>query len=217
MGELQYFDPKQGHTIAWKRLPHWAQAGVVCFITWRTRDSLPAEARERLSRGRREILLAFGLNPNGDWRRGLAALPPKDRYRAQRLLFAVWDGAIDRGAGECVLARPELSSIVENSLLHFDGQRYEMIDFAVMPNHVHVLVAFHGEDALLTQCRSWKRFTSGQIQKVLGRRGEFWQVEQFDHLVRSEDEFEYYREYVAANPGKAGLRLGTYRLYLKRL
>jgi REP-associated tyrosine transposase len=115
------------------------------------------------------------------------------------------------------LARPELSYIVAQSLLHFDGERYDLTDFVVMPNHVHLLVAFRGEDMLLKQCRSWKRFTSRQIQDVLGRRGPFWQVEQFDHLVRSEEEFKQYREYIADNPRKARLRSGTYRVYSKTL
>ena len=116
-----------------------------------------------------------------------------------------------------MLKRPELSQLVEESLLHFDGDRYVLTDAVVMPNHVHLLAAFRDESTLLTQCTSWKRYTGRRINELLGQRGEFWQVEQFDHLVRSEEHFEYYRRYIADNPRKAGLALGQYRWYSKRL
>jgi REP element-mobilizing transposase RayT len=217
MDSLQFFDPKQEHTIAWKSLPHWAQAGTLCFITWRTADSLPAAVLARLAENRQQLLRACGLNPAADWRRDLSKLPLADRAGVQWTLFAAWDDHLDRGAGQGVLARPELNNIVAESLLHFDGDRYKLTDFVVMPNHVHVLVAFHEEDMLLAQCRSWKRFTSRQIQKALGRRGQFWQVEQFDHLIRSEDEFTRYRNYIADNPKKAHLPPGSYRLYSQEM
>jgi putative transposase len=217
MDRLQFFDPKEEHAIAWKSLPHWAQAGTVCFITWRTADSLPAAVIGRLAEERRQLLQAFGLNPDGDWRRELGKLPPADQARVRWILFTAWDGQLDSGAGVCALAQSELSFIVAESLLHFDGTRYELTDFVVMTNQVHLLVAFYEKDALLKQCRSWKRFIAGQINATLGRRGEFWQVEQFDHLVRCEEEFDRYRKYIADNPRKARLREGSYRLYSKHL
>jgi putative transposase len=124
---------------------------------------------------------------------------------------------LDVGAGECVLAQPALAAIVADSLHHFDDQRYLLIDYVVMPNHAHVLAAFMDEDELLSQCTSWKRYTSRQIQKTLGRSGEFWQVEQFDHLVRSPEQFAHLRRYLHDNPQKAGLSEGEYRWYSKPL
>ncbi len=217
MEDFQFFDPKQEHTIVWKALPHWTQVGTVCFITWRTSDSLPKGVLSKLAEERRQLLRTAGIDGDRDWRRGLAKLPIAERSRMRWSLFAVWDKALDRGAGECVLASPELSRIVADSLLHFDGDRYSLTDFIVMPNHVHVLVAFRAEEMLLKQCRSWKRFTSGEIQKFLGRQGEFWQVDQFDHLVRSEEDFWRYRRYIAENAVKAHLPAGSYRHYSKDL
>jgi len=214
---MHFFDSQQEHTVVWKRLPHWAQAGTLCFITWRTADSLPVNVRQRFAKEREILLRAAGVNADGDWRRGVAKLPARERGRVQWKLFASWDDELDRGAGECLLARPELSAIVAESLLHFDGDRYELSDFAVMPNHVHLLVAFCAEEMLAKQCTSWKRYTSCEIQKALGRSGEFWQVDQFDHLVRSEEEFLRYRQYIAENPMKAGLAVGSYRHYSKQL
>jgi putative transposase len=122
---------------------------------------------------------------------------------------------LDLGAGACALRRPELASIFENSLLHFDEERYLVTDSIVMPNHVHVLATFPDEIALSAQCESWKRFTAREINRSLGLQGEFWQVEQFDHLVRSEEQFWYLRKYVEDNGRKAGLTEGDYRWFSK--
>jgi putative transposase len=217
MEELAFFDRQQTYSVAWTTLPHWAQAGTVCFITWRTGDSLPAVAERRITRERTEVLRRAGIAPSSDWQTALAKLPAVMRARVQWSLFAASDEELDRNFGECVLRQPALSKIVEDSLLHFDGDRYVLTDSVVMPNHVHLLVAFRDEGVLLNQGESWKRFTAREIHKQLGRQGEFWQVEQFDHLVRGPEQFEYFREYIRTNPERARLKPGEYRYYSKPL
>jgi putative transposase len=215
MSELQFFDRNQDFTVTWRNLPHWAQAGTVCFITWRTADSLPAEVVQRMNQERQRLLLDHGLDPHGDWKAALAKRPNAVRGRIQWSLFEIWDRSLDLGCGACVLRDPALSALVGESLLHFDGQRYLVTDYAVMPNHVHLLVAFHSDEAMESQCTSWKRYTGRQIHRQLGQSGEFWQVEQFDHLVRSPEQFEHYRRYIEDNPRRARLPAGEYRHYSK--
>jgi putative transposase len=217
MDGLQFFDRDQNFTIAWRSLPHWSQAGTVCFITWRTADSLPRAAQQRIALQRRELLARLGLDPAGDWAVELGRLPPHLAARARWNLFAMWDRQLDRGIGACELARPEVATIVEQTVRRFDGERYALTDLMVMPNHVHLLVAFAAEDRLLSQVAAWKRFAARQINPHLGRRGSFWQIEHFDHLVRSPEQFAYLRRYIADNPRKAGLREGQYRHYAKVL
>lgn len=211
MEGLHFFDRTQDFTIAWKTLPHWAQAGTLCFITWRTADSLPREAQTRIATQRREMLVRLGLNPSANWRGELGKLPRDVANKARWQMLAAWDKQLDLGVGECLLTRPELSQIVEESILHFQADRYMVTDMVVMPNHAHVLVALRDADSLLSQPREWKRFSARLIQKALERSGEFWQAEQFDHLVRSLEQFEYLRRYIAENPTKAGLRAGQFR------
>ncbi len=79
-----------------------------------------------------------------------------------------------------------------------------------MPNHVHVIAAFRDEEAMLTQCESWKRFTATRINRLLGRRGRFWQQEDFDHLIRSPEQFLRLRRYIAENPSCARLAKAEY-------
>ena len=217
MKGFQFFDPKQDVAVAYKNLPHWAQTATLSFITWRTADSLPSSVLQQITEEREELIRNFGLDPHDDWKQEMAQLAPADRGRIQWSLFEVWDEQLDRGAGELILANPELSQIVADSLLHFDEDRYYLTDFVVMPNHVHLLSAFANEDALIKQCTSWKRFTARQINAVLGTSGEFWQVEQFDHLVRSEEQFQHFRRYIAANPQRSRLSPEQYRHYSKPL
>jgi putative transposase len=52
---------------------------------------------------------------------------------------------------------------------------------------------------------SLKRYTSRQANLILGREGQFWQHESYDHVVRDEQEFERIMLYILNNPLKASL------------
>jgi putative transposase len=145
MRKFQFFDPDQESAISNRQLPHWAQAGTLTFITWRTADSLPRVLQERLTRERHSLLARMGLDAGGDWEDAVARLPPADRGRVKWALFQQRDALLDSGAGACVLRRTELAAIVEESLRHFDGERYLLTDSVVMPNHLHLLAAFPNE------------------------------------------------------------------------
>ena len=108
-----------------------------------------------------------------------------------------------------------MSEIVETSLRHFDGDRYALEAFVVMPNHVHVLAGVPGRGEMKRLCRSWKNFTAMQINKAMGRKGQLWQWESFDHLVRSPASLKKFKAYIADNPVKARLREGEYRVWVK--
>ncbi|MGV3485810.1 MAG: hypothetical protein ACO1RT_15440 [Planctomycetaceae bacterium] len=124
---------------------------------------------------------------------------------------------MDNCHGSCVLKDHRVAEIVAASLQHFDGDRYELTDFVVMPTHVHVLAAFSDEDRLLKQCESWKHFTATNFNRLIGLRGRFWQQDGFDHLVRSVPQSEYLRGYIANNPSKAKLKTGEFWHYSKDL
>jgi putative transposase len=217
-GSIQPFDPRQDLRIVERRLLHWSQAGTITFITFRTEDSVPADVLERWLAERCQFLRQHGIDPtNPDWRQQLDRLEPRLRDDFRRTSSVRWNDALDTCHGACVLRRPELSLIVAESLHHFDGTRYELTDFVVMPNHVHVLVAFLDDEALLKQCESWKHFTATQINRRLGQKGRFWQQDGFDHLVRTSEQFERFRRYIADNPRRARLRAGEFVLYSKPL
>jgi REP element-mobilizing transposase RayT len=214
--QYEFFDPDGEVTIYYRRLPHWDQPGVMCFITWRTVDSIPVQVLRHWRTQRAVWLRQHGIDPRAtNWREGLRALPLSARRDYHARFTSPWMECLDECHGACVLRQPPLSAIVAESLLHQDGAEYELSDFVVMPNHVHVLAQFRSEGGMRSCCQNWKHYTSRRINAALGRSGQFWQVESFDHLVRSPEQFEYLRQYVARNPIVARLKQGEFRHYRK--
>ena len=215
---LQVLDRQQDIDVIERRLPHWSQAGTVTFITFRTWDSIPREVQQRFFGDRQRWLRAHRINPDADdWRDRLRRLPRAAVREFRRSFSQRWHAHLDDCHGECVLRQRSLAAIIANSLVHFDGERYTLTDFVVMPNHVHILVAFPTAGAMLAQCESWKRFTAIRINRCIGRRGRFWQQDGFDHLVRSIEQFTYLRRYIATNSQRASLPLGVCAHFSKRL
>jgi putative transposase len=207
LGEV--FDPKAELLIAETCRPHWSQAGAIVFVTFRTHDSIPADALELWKRQKQDWLARRGF-ANIHWTEALTKLSSKDRSRFNIEFNRRREDFLDANRGRCLLQRPELAEIVANSLLHFDGDRYRMGDFVVMPNHVHLLCAFANAESMRQQFDSWQHYTAVRINRQLGETGKFWQGDPFDHLVRSADQYESLRDYIADNPKKAGLASGQY-------
>lgn len=215
---LQMFDPDAEFAIIERRLPHWSQAGTICFLTMRLFDSIPSEVLRAWHADRENWLRRHGIDPDAeDWRTSFQKLDRSLRGEFTRTFSDRWHNQLDSGHGSCPLREPALARIVGDSLLHFDGVRYDLTDFVVMPNHVHILAAFVDEAGMLTQCDSWKHFTAYKINRQLGTKGRLWQQDGFDHLVRSVEQFERFRRYMAANPEKARLKPGEYLHYSKTL
>lgn len=206
LGEL--FDPKAELLIRESCRPHWSQAGAIVFITFRTHDSIPREVIERWEREKQDWLHRRGHR--GHWSRVVPTISPAEQQQFQKEFNRCREDFLDTCHGRCVLRRPELAKIVADSLLHFDGHRYRMGDFVVMPNHTHLLAAFATAEMMQEQCDSWLHYTAAQINRHLGRKGKFWQQEPFDHLVRSPEQYDYLRQYIVDNPKKANLRAGEY-------
>ena len=104
---------------------------------------------------------------------------------------------------------------VASALLHFEGKRYNLAAWCVMPNHVHVVVQPFGGitgGTPVPRCElpdilhSWKSFTAKEANKLLSRSDDFWQAEYYDHLIRNEGDFRHAVRYVLDNPIKARLK-----------
>ncbi|MCW5558597.1 MAG: transposase [Verrucomicrobiae bacterium] len=159
-------------------LPHFDLPGVWQFVTYRLNDALPAVRRR-------------------EWE-GLCQIED-DRLRHRKT-----EAYVDRGYGSCVLRRKEIAAIVEENLLHFDGERYRLLAWCIMPNHVHIAVEVW-QRPLAELVHSWKSYTATQAQRLLGKTGAFWQSEYFDRYLRDENHFQRVVRYVEYNPVKARL------------
>ena len=119
---------------------------------------------------------------------------------------------LDAGYGKCLLRQPHISKLVEDALGYFDGERYLLGTYVVMPNHVHALVRPVEGHTLSEILHTWKSFTSNRINEALQLRGKVWLDESFDCLVRNEAQLEKYASYIRENPAKAGLSPSEFRL-----
>jgi type I restriction enzyme R subunit len=212
---FEIFDPKDEYVVRQGTLPHWFQPGVTYFVTFRTEDSVPQALSRSWHRRRDDWLRRHGIDPaQANWKARLAALPELDHEYHATFTRAFME-YLDRSYGACPLRDPQAAEEVSSALQHFDGERYELGDFIIMPNHVHLLVCLSGTTDIEDQCHSWKKYSAVQINRLLHRRGRFWQEESFDHLVRSVDQFAWFERYIAENPLKARLRPGEYLHWIR--
>src|SRR5437868_5097221 len=96
--------------------------------------------------------------------------------------FVTW--RLAPGVGDLTDAERD---VVTESLLHFDGARYDLLGFVVMNDHVHVLVRPRGDARLERLMHSWKSYTSHVIGQRRGIR-TVWLKESFDRIVRDGEE-----------------------------
>lgn len=211
---IHSFDIEAEFDIVERRLPHWMQSGAVAYLTFRTWDSVPQALIRRWYGERDRWLEMHGINRKAaDWRLTLAQLGRQAEIEFLREFSTRWNAYLDRGYGECPFKRSELRQFVVDCLAYRDGAGYRLTDYVLMPNHLHILAAFRDGDQMLAQCRVWKHYTATQINRNLGRQGRFWQQDGFDHLVRSDREFMWYREYIRRNPVVAGIRSDEFAWY----
>jgi len=105
---------------------------------------------------------------------------------------------------------PEARDAVLENLRHFSGERYDLWQCVVMPDHVHALLSPlpKGDGSFWTLSEilhSAKSYTANRANETMGREGPLWQEERFDHIVRGPASFEHKWHYIRQNPCKAGL------------
>ena len=112
---------------------------------------------------------------------------------------------VDQGHGACWLRDERIARQVEDALFHFDGVRYRLLAWVVMPNHVHVLIETRPGFPLADIIHSWKSYTAKQANQTLERVGAFWMPDYFDRYIRDEQHLVAVTNYIEQNPVKAGL------------
>jgi REP element-mobilizing transposase RayT len=115
------------------------------------------------------------------------------------------DEYLDRGWGDCWLRQDDIAELVETAFLAFDGSRYRLLAWTIMPNHVHVLFMPMAGEHLGRIISSWKRFTAREANLKLGRTGAFWQPDYWDRFIGNDDHYEAIVSYIDLNPVKARL------------
>ena len=164
-------------------LPHFDGREIPPFITLRLFDSLPKAVLQR-------------------WTRELDLLDSrKDQITLQRRI----EKYLDQGYGEGFLRVHRVAEMIQNALLGYDGERYRLSAWTVMPNHLHFLATRFAQQTLAEIMQSLKSLTSHQANKTLRRSGQFWMPDYFDRYIRNGEHFTKTVRYIENNPVKAGL------------
>jgi fructokinase len=186
------FSPGAVRTTHRRHLPHWSQSGVTYFVTWRLADSVP------------QAVLAEWREARDQW---LVSHPqPWDSVAEEeywKLFVQRFDERLNDGAGSCLMRDANVAAVVEQSLLHFEGEKYTLWRYVIMPNHVHVLVTPSQGVGLSSILHGWKGYTAKEMNRLRGASGNVWQDETFDHIVRTESQLAKFVRYIEDNPRKA--------------
>src|SRR5262245_32856095 len=166
-------------------MPHWAHPAMLQSLNFRLADSLPHAVVEK-------------------WQTELALTSCRESQRAIELRRRI-EEYLDAGHGECWLRRSDVAQLVEAALLHFDPERYRLLAWCIMPNHVHALIETREGFPLAGVLHSWKSYTGSKANKQLNRRGDFWEREYLDRFIRNAEHYQAVVAYIEENPVYAGL------------
>ncbi|MBK9973941.1 MAG: transposase [Planctomycetes bacterium] len=171
-------------------LPHY-DGRATQHVTFHLADSLPPDVLKRIAAE-------------------LDALPLQEQDMERRKRVDSW---LDAGHGCCVLRSPALAAMAQAALKHFDCERYSLLAWAIMPNHIHVLFRPAEGQSASTIIATWKKFTARRILDSAGKSSlvigpvpkPVWHREYWDRYIRNERHFRTVVDYIHNNPVKAGL------------
>ena len=169
-------------------LPHRDRTHLLQSITFRLEDSLPQSELKQLEQ---KLLLLPEIRRDIEKRKGIEQ----------------W---LDAGMGCCALRHAEAAACVQNALLHFDGDRYRVLAWVIMPNHVHVLI--DPAEPISKSIQGWKSFTARwllahneRLKLGIPDPHHVWMREYWDRFIRDDDHLRATIDYIHRNPVKACL------------
>lgn len=194
-----FYNPYAPCTIKESYLPLLDQQGKLQFVTFRCFDSIPAKQREEL----KLMQSAFEKSHPKPW-----DLKTMVSYR--KIIGAREESLLDAGYGECLLKDPDYRRIVEDSLSYFNGERYDLHSYVIMPNHVHILMVMKGEHKIEYTLKSLKKYTGRSINAKAGVCSKYWDGQNYCRLIRNQNHYDTVLSYINNNPRH--LKKGEYTL-----
>ena len=179
-----------------RHLPHEVPEGFPIFLTSNLKGAMPQAAIEKSLKERERLEKQA---PHA------GELIAARKLREDKLIFAMADRFLDTTTeGPLHLKDLPAAKIVEDSILFGAVERYALLAWCVMANHVHVLLTPIWELKKITQ--GLKGFTAYEINSIQDARGRIlWQDESYDHWARDEAEMLRIIEYIENNPVAARL------------
>jgi REP element-mobilizing transposase RayT len=170
-----------------RNLPHLYYNEGTYFVNYRLYDSIHPNEVKNLQK----LIKNYKL------------LHPDDGQK----VFKKYDLLLDKPQNKIqYLKQPQICEICKKAIHYYDNKGYKLICYCIMPNHVHLVFdLMNNKRPLGDIVGSIKKYSAKESNKVLNKKGKFWQSESFDRLVRDEDELYYVIRYVLMNPVNAGL------------
>ena len=170
-------------------LPHWDIPGVTQAMTYRLWDSIPQSEAQKIK--------TSVANSHADIQ----------DYAMRRLT----ESCLNRGFGSGILKYPEIAKIVLNNWLYNNGKAYDLYEWVIMPNHIHLLFCPYPGYTLRDIVTSWKSYTSHLIRQTdIYRQAvkdypddmkqSVWSLDYFDRAVRSSTHYSKMKKYIYNNP-----------------
>ena len=103
-----------------------------------------------------------------------------------------------------------ISSLIEYCK-SLEPKFYKLIALTVMPNHIHILLKQNLELGLILQ--KLKGGSSLFINKILHKKGQFWERDYFDVAIKDEKHYQSTYNYIKNNAVNANLSDWDLRFY----
>lgn len=184
-------------------LPHWDVEDGIYFVTFRLHDSIPGKQWAELAENYSEQVQRLAHFEDAD--------PGELAEFAFEYYLEHVDPELDRAHGPTYLRRDDVAEMVSDSLAYFDGERYDLEAWVVMPNHVHVVFQRRSDWELAEVVGGWKSYTAHRAREFVEFGDHFWQRGYFDRLIRTKTELRDTIQYVRQNPESAGLERWEWR------
>jgi REP element-mobilizing transposase RayT len=205
-----YYNPEKPVHKTRRQLPHWEQEGVCGFVSFRLADSLPESVLADHELRKSVWLRARGISDVVPLSMRPDLLERDERRSFYRFASHLYHRALDKGHGSCCLRDPVLRDVVQELFMNRHLVDYVLYAYVIMPNHVHALIQPLPGKSMIRSLRAIRRMSAREINRLNDTKGDFWQSEGFDHLVRSAHYFHRYRQYIRLNPARARLNSSEY-------
>jgi REP element-mobilizing transposase RayT len=165
-------------------LPHLNGGEIAQMVTFSLVGSLPVELVQH-------------------WKALLRANKSDDE--AVRAYLHRIENYLEANPGAAWLSDPRIAELLEGALVYFHDQRYRLMSWVIMANHVHTLIVPMEPHDLSSIVMSWKNWSARRANALLGRKGAFWAADYFDRYIRNEEHLLRVKAYIERNPVRAGL------------
>ena len=194
-----------------RNLPHFLPDGYAYFVTIRLANTIPMQVYNEIKEKYNAELKRINGYDNKEKK--------YDEYvTLQKYVFRKYERILDKADfGKKWLQDKRIAKIVRSALFYNDSKKYDLIAFTIMPNHVHIIIRPYKEETtesvelksrqyiLTVIIGNIKSYTATMANRILNKRGAFWQHESYDHVIRDEKELMRIIEYILNNPVKARL------------